>query len=246
MAKSNDSTTAASSKKLSFLTTAVAVVAIVFTGFMPTYLIPVISSTQSIPALLHLHAALFFGWVLIFLVQSILVFQGRLAVHRCIGKIAAVWTMGTITTGFYLAFITISRDLGLIDGSFGAVQTVIPFSQICMFTCLIIVALANTKRPDLHKRVMVLAALVATTPALARIGLVVVGEPSPMAVGLIFLASNGLIIVVGSYDAICTGRIHPVFLYGGLAILLVRIARVPFAMTSLWRDTAESISKFMY
>ena len=67
-----------------------------------------------------------------------------------------------------------------------------------------------------------------------------------MAVGLIFLASNGLIIVVGSYDAICTGRIHPVFLYGGLAILLVRIAKVPFAMTSLWRETAESISKFMY
>jgi hypothetical protein len=201
-----------------FPATAVAVVVIVFVGFLPTYWAVVVVSPDSIQPLLHLHAVLFFGWAVLFLVQSILVSRNRLDLHRGLGKIAAAWALVTIITGTWLAFVTITRDLELIDGTFRAVTTVIPLTQICMFTCLVAAALANTGNPDAHKRFMVLAALVATTPALARIGLAVLGEPSPMLVGSIFLTSNGLIVVVAWFDTSRSGRLHPVFLYGGLGI----------------------------
>lgn len=225
-----------------FLVTAFATVAIVFIGFSPTYWIPIITSPEPIRSLLHMHAALFFGWVVLFLVQSMLVRQNRLAAHRRIGKIAAVWAIITITTGIYLAIETITRDLELIDGTFNAVPTFIPLTQIFMFACFIAAALTNIRKPDVHKRFMVLAALVATTPALARLFLAALGEPSLIVVGSIFLASNGLIVIVAWYDANCNNRLHPVFLYGGLGILLIRIARVPFAMSPIWHETAEFIS----
>ena len=225
-----------------FLVTAFATVAIVFIGFSPTYWIPIITSPEPIRSLLHMHAALFFGWVVLFLVQSMLVRQNRLAAHRRIGKIAAVWAIITITTGVYLAIETITRDLELIDGTFNAVPTFIPLTQIFMFACFIAAALTNIRKPDVHKRFMVLAALVATTPALARLFLAALGEPSLIVVGSIFLASNGLIVIVAWYDANCNNRLHPIFLYGGLGILLIRIARVPFAMSPIWRETAEFIS----
>ena len=225
-----------------FLVTAFATVAIVFIGFSPTYWIPIITSPEPIRALLHIHAALFFGWVVLFLVQSMLVRQNRLAAHRRIGKIAAVWAIITITTGVYLAIETITRDLELIDGTFNAVPTFIPLTQIFMFACFIAAALTNIRKPDVHKRFMVLAALVATTPALARLFLAALGEPSLIVVGSIFLASNGLIVIVAWYDANCNNRLHPVFLYGGLGILLIRIARVPFAMSPIWHETAGFIS----
>ncbi|MCZ6641599.1 MAG: hypothetical protein O7F71_08485 [Gammaproteobacteria bacterium] len=137
---------------------------------------------------------------------------------------------------------TITRDLELIDGTFNAVPTFIPLTQIFMFACFIAAALTSIRKPDVHKRFMVLAALVATTPALARLFLAALGEPSLIAVGSIFLASNGLIVIVAWYDANCNNRLHPVFLYGGLGILLIRIARVPFAMSPIWHETAEFIS----
>ena len=120
-----------------FLATAVAVVVIVFVGFLPTYWVVVIASPDSIHPLLHLHALLFFGWVVLFLVQSILVSRNRLDLHRGLGKIAAAWALATIITGTWLAFVTIIRDLELIDGTFRAVTTVIPLTQICMFTSLL-------------------------------------------------------------------------------------------------------------
>ena len=44
-----------------FVVAAIVLTLIVFCGFVPTYWIPVVSSSGSMPSFLHLHAALFFG-----------------------------------------------------------------------------------------------------------------------------------------------------------------------------------------
>ncbi len=240
MAEINRSSDVSRPKNMLFVVAALTLTLTVFSGFTPTYF----SSSESFPPLLHLHAALFFGWVLLFLLQVILVAGNHLAAHRQVGVVGAFWALATVLSGFYLAAITIGRDLDLIDGTFGAVPTVIPLSQICMFSCFVTLAIANTKKPDVHKRFMMLAALVAITPALARFGLAAFGGPSPGAVVSIFLVSNGLLVAVGWYDTVHNRRLHTVFLYGGLAILLVRVLRVPFAMSPMWRWTAESMSNF--
>ena len=225
-----------------FLIVALVAAAIVFLGFLPTYWIPVISGADRLSTLIHVHAIFFFGWTLLFVLQTAFVSQGRVATHRRVGVLGVLWSLGTITVGYYIALSTISRDLDAIDGSLGAVFTIIPFSQVCMFSCFIALGIATVKNSDVHKRFMTLAALVVLTPALARICIAVLGAPS---VPLIFIVSNGIVVGVVWYDTRRNHRLHPVFLWGGIAILLIRIARVPFSMTSWWRSAAEAMTSWV-
>ncbi len=233
------------SQNMLFIVGAIVLTLIVFSGFIPSYWIPISSSSQSFPWFLHLHAFLFFGWVVLFLLQATLVAKNQVSIHRQVGMVGALWALAAIVTGLYMVIITTYRDMDLIDGSFGAVITFIPLSQVCMFTGFIALALVNIKRPMVHKRFMMLAALVAITPAIARLAITAIGGTTPVTVASIFLVSNGLIVTVAWYDAVRHHRLHPVFLYGGLVILFVRVLRVPFAMSPLWRSIAESLSNLV-
>ena len=71
---------------------AVALALTVFLGFGPTYFFPIFArspqSTQTggpVTPLVHVHAALFSAWVLLFIAQTTLVAQSRIAVHRRLG-----------------------------------------------------------------------------------------------------------------------------------------------------------------
>jgi hypothetical protein len=222
-----------------------ATLAIVLLGFVPTYWSPIVFGAARAPLFVHIHAAFFFGWVVLFVVQTMLVSRGRVAVHRRVGVLAALWTSSTVALGFYLAAITIDRDLAMIDGTLGAALTVIPLSQVCMFSCFVGLGFATLKNRESHKRFMTLAALVALTPAVARIFTAILGDQSAFLIPVIFLVSNGILFGLVWYDAVRRGRWHPVFLWGAVGILLVRIVRVPFSTTSVWRSTAETISMWV-
>jgi hypothetical protein len=57
------------------------------------------SSFQS-PLLVHAHAVVFMGWVLIFLIQNILIATGQVRFHRPLGWIAAVWMVPMLILGW--------------------------------------------------------------------------------------------------------------------------------------------------
>lgn len=70
-------------------------------------------------------------------------------------------------------------------------------------------AVFNRHRNEMHKRLIMLAALVAVTPALARISIGVLGGPN---VPLIFVFSTILILIVCFADWRVARRVHPVYL----------------------------------
>lgn len=45
----------------------------ILVGFLKTFIIPIISGTKTWPIAIYEHAGLVFGWVLIFLIQSLLI-----------------------------------------------------------------------------------------------------------------------------------------------------------------------------
>jgi hypothetical protein len=149
------------------------------------------------------------------------------------------YTLALIVLSLYIAVQTISRDLHLITNSTESVPTIIPLTQILMFTLFFGLGTIRRHHSELHKRFIVLAALVAVTPALARISIGILGVPN---VPLIFTVSNLLILVVIYLDWRATRRVHPVYLWGGIAILLIRVIRVPLAMSTVWKSFANSIA----
>ena len=222
-----------------FLVVAMTSAVIVFLGFVPTYWIPAISDAGQLRTLIHIHALLFFGWSVLFVVQTALVWRDHVAAHRRVGVLAGLWSFATIVVGFLLAVSVIGRDLDAIDGSAGSIVTIIPLTQVCLFSCFLTLGIANIKQVESHKRYMTLAALVAVTPAIARLSAAAQGAPS---VPVIFLVSNACLVGVAWYDRRRTGSLHPVFLWGGVLILFVRVVRIPVAMTPSWRATAEVLA----
>ena len=60
-------------------------------------------SSFGAPAIYHVHAAVFFGWVVLYLTQNALIFTGSVALHRRLGWLAVIWVpimvaMGTLMT----------------------------------------------------------------------------------------------------------------------------------------------------
>src|SRR3954469_11121620 len=58
-------------------------------GFWNTYLPKVVTGTP-LPAIIHVHAAIFTTWLLFFVLQTTLVFNGKTAIHRRLGIFGVV------------------------------------------------------------------------------------------------------------------------------------------------------------
>ena len=222
-----------------FLGLSLLVLGLVLFGFSFTYWAPLVQRTAAFGAIIHVHAGLWFGWFVLLAVQALAVSRRRLVWHRSVGVASVAYTAVLVAVALFLAVRTIARDAHLASGGIEAVGTIIPFSQILMFSALFGGAILNRNRPATHKRLLILAALVGSTPAFARISIGLLGGPN---VPLIFVASNLLLIGVVLLDWRLHRRLHPVYLWGGLAIVIVRTLRIPLAMSSAWTWFANQLA----
>src|SRR5262249_9702582 len=72
-----------------FFVMACIMAAVIVAGFATNLLLG--RSSFGLPLILHIHAWVFFGWVALYVVQNGLVATGRVAVHRRLGWMAAIW-----------------------------------------------------------------------------------------------------------------------------------------------------------
>src|SRR5689334_18312299 len=70
---------------------AVFAIAIAIAGFWPKYFGPFMSGTLETPSIIHVHAAVFIGWLVIFGTQAWLAATGRVALHRKVGDYVLYW-----------------------------------------------------------------------------------------------------------------------------------------------------------
>ena len=224
-----------------FLSIGIGLLVLALSGFWFTYWKPLLAG-ESIPISFHVHAALWFGWLALLVIQAWLIRSGNTRLHRFVGAASIFYAALLIAVSFIIAVQAISRNAHLLDQTIDSVPTIIPLTQVLMFAVLFGLAIACRQQPDAHKRLMVLAALVAVTPAIARVSIGILGAPN---IPLIFLVSNLLIVLVGYMDWRRTRRVHPIYLWGGLAILLVRLLRIPLAMSPAWSSVARKMSELL-
>jgi hypothetical protein len=95
---------------------AIALAIAVVAGFGPTYYFRIFSpspmatlSGGPMTLLVHVHAALFSTWVLLFIAQTTLVAQGRLALHRSLGVAGSALAALMIVSGTMTAMKMVAR-----------------------------------------------------------------------------------------------------------------------------------------
>lgn len=224
---------------------ALACAATAFLGFAPTYWVPLAQRTFSASPVVHFHGLLFFTWSLYFVLQTWLAASGRVVNHRSLG-IAGVSLATAMTIFGFLASVHVmqhSAALGQKDA--GIAFSIVPMSGIAFFAVVFVLAIMNTRRPEIHKRLMLLAAVSILDAAIARWFLTFLappGPPGPPPVPVTIapaLVASLLLVVVRDWRT--EGRAHPVYLYGTLALLAVKVLNWPVSETAAWHAFAGGI-----
>jgi hypothetical protein len=115
---------------------------------------------------------------------------------------------------------------------------IIPLGDMLIFAVLIGTALYFRRKFDVHKRLMLLAAVNILVPAIARIPLKFIETGGPLA---FFGLADVCLLACVAFDTIKHRRLHPAFLWGGLFIILSQPLRLMFAGTELWHKIATAL-----
>jgi hypothetical protein len=136
---------------------------IAFAGFFPTYFgrFPRFAGTT---AAIHFHAATLVLWLGVALVQTVLVRRGRSDLHRRVGKLAYV-LIPLMVVGFVLAVIDGQRRHGATSGP----PIAAAFFDAGLFLAYVGLGLLYRRRPEYHRRFMILALVPFINPALGRL-----------------------------------------------------------------------------
>lgn len=215
-----------------------AVAAVVVLGFAKTYYLKLAFGTPTLPPLLHLHGLIMSLWFGLFVVQTRLVAARRLDLHRQLGMLGAFLAVAVLIVGTVTA-ISAAR-LGRSPGPPPLIFLVVPLGDMVVFGTMVGAGLGLRARGDYHKRFMLLSCVGILAAAIARIPVEAIAKAGPLAYfGLTDLAVIGCAV----YDRLRTERLHPVFLWGGLFVILSHWLRLALAGTGLWMTFATWVTR---
>ena len=197
-------------------------VAAVLIGFSTTYFIPGPSGTLNIPWIVHLHGWTAMGWVVLLVVQVLLVRSNRSRLHRQVGKAALPLAIGVWASGIATGIWVVGRDLPS-QGEFAYESLAGTIISLTMFLALVSAAVLLKRRPDWHKRLMLLATIVVLWPAFFRFRHLIPFVPRPeLLLGL--LLADLPILIAAVRDYLRWGRVHPAWAYVGCAVFVEQLA----------------------
>lgn len=229
---------------------------IAFGGFAPTYWLQLAPATFIGAPLIHLHAALFSGWTLLFLSQTVLAANGRIDHHRAWGVAGVSLATAMIVVGAATAIQGFNAQIADGHGAAQRMFLIVPISALVVFAAFFATALANVNRPEIHKRLMLLATVSLLQAAMARVFFTLITGGGPgrrpglgppgtviqtVAPGLIV---DLLIVAAMIYDWRTRGRPHSAYVIGGGLLLAAQLLRVPLSTTPTWLHMADHLAAF--
>jgi hypothetical protein len=234
-----------------YLWAAIACAAVGIGGFMGTYWLQLPAGTFRGPALLHIHGGLCTAWVLFLISQSSLVTRGKIRNHRDWGlfgiALASVLTM----VALIVAVTAMNGRIAAGYGDSARAFLIVPLSAIGLFAGFTAAAIANVKRPEWHRRFMIIGTVCLVQAALARVFFLIatgggpgmrpgVLPPPPVSAAAVPAFLLELIIVAGMIrDWRVLGRVHPAWIVGAVTITALELVRASISASPAWLGFAS-------
>jgi hypothetical protein len=202
---------------------ALAISSTVYWGFYYTYFGPVFGGQYpEVSPAIHVHGWSFFLWYLLFPLQAVLMATGHPRLHFTLGGVSVVMAAVMTFTGLLVASVRIAEGLNAPDPdpftAFWKHFGLLVFYSLVLFVSFYAAAIANRDRPEIHKRLMVIASASATPAAVFRIivglsGYYWLQTPAWVMLAAFFLPS--IFILIGIiYDLAAFRSVHRVYLVG--------------------------------
>ncbi len=209
-------------------------VGLVFWGFAPTYYLKLIFGAPALPTRLHIHGAVMSSWLVLFFVQAILISARRTPWHRRLGSIGVFVAIGVVLVGSTTTINAAAREVGRhsVEASARVTVLCLELVQMALFAGLVAAAIWMRRRPDYHKRLMLLATACMMPSAFSRIPLnltfMVSGNVS------ILLLFDLCVIVPALIDTLRNRHLHAAFGWGGLIAVAALNLAYPIAISPQW------------
>ena len=203
-----------------FLTMAIVMALVIVAGFATNLAMG--RSSFAVPLLYHVHAFVFFGWVVLYVTQNALVATGSVALHRRLGWLAAVWAPVMVLLGIAMTVYSLRRTGGLPFFDVREFLFANPMG-ILVFAGLVAAAIMNRRRTDWHRRLMFCAMAYLTGPRFGRL------LPLPLLIPWAFwvaaFVAPSIFPLIGMvFDFRRNKKVHPAWLWGVGAALVGFVA----------------------
>ena len=209
-------------------------------GFWPQYFSTVTGRTPEATTqfwLIHLHAALFTIWLLLYISQATLIMTGHARIHLKMGPWLAAYGFAIAGVGLYAAALLAHR-LGVREKDFEEAAAFIffPIIDMVFFAGFLGAAVAYRKRAHLHKRAMFLA-----TFSIAVVGLGRLVGRTGIESALVWQPLNlAPLLIAIAYDMFVCRKVYVIVMIGLIAHL-VRLNADDFVKTEAWLPVGRAL-----
>ncbi|HEY1124449.1 MAG TPA: hypothetical protein VGE65_02360 [Sphingobium sp.] len=218
----------AKSRSPFYLLFSLLLLAIVVTGFAPTFFLNAYMAKKPLPAHVFLHGVIGTSWYVLLLVQSTLVYFRQTPVHRRLGS-GGMWLAIAIFAATAVAAVLVfpirlaaGMPLAEVEGLLKigrSAQMVRDIGAVAGFAGYIYLALRWRRDVETHKRLMMLGSIILSAAAIGRLGWVLGGIVSPEMMPIVILLPLLTLLIVN--DWLTIARVHRATAYGGLGLVAI-------------------------
>lgn len=212
-------------------------------GFVPEMLENARNPDHSYPLAIHIHAAVFVGWMVLLTAQVLLIRSGRIRLHRRLGQGGAVMVPVMLGVGFWAAWTvdTASISAGTANGAFLAIQGV----ALVIFGPLMTLALYCRRDPAAHRRLVLLATAPLVDAGFARwwhpalrplLGEDFFGKLAGFSAG-----SASIVLAIALYDLATRRRIHAAWAAAAAFYAVAELLSIWAIISPWWPPMARAL-----
>lgn len=196
-----------------FLAFALVMAAILVAGFVLQLAMG--RSSFGAPPIVHVHAVVFFGWVVIFVLQNIFARTGSMKLHRRLGWVATGWSVAMVVVGVTL-MLHVVRGATVpffFQPQYFLVANVLTLAGFAATTWA---AVAMRRRTGWHRRLHFVGMAFLVGPGFGR--LLPMPLMMPWSYQIAFVIGMAFLLIGMAADVRRTGRGHPAWLIGLVAM----------------------------
>jgi hypothetical protein len=214
-------------------------VVLAMVGFWPSYFGPLFKGSVKAPLLIHLHAFVFTSWLCLFVAQVVFAATRHLRLHVQLGR----WVMA------YSVIVLIAGVLAMVEGFGARLATGDVFRaqrwlfgvirDMAFFFPFLLAGWIYRRKPEIHKRLMIVATTIMVLPAVSRMSFL--GAPVPLWTFMLVWSFPIYALMIN--DVRTKRLVHPVYLVGLVSMLTMRLI-LPLGSSAVWQAIASRITAF--
>lgn len=212
---------------------------LVWLGFAKTYYAAGMIRAHLPAPIIHVHAAAATLWLITLIVQIGLVTARKVKLHMAVGLWGFGLAAALVVISMMAAYNSLRRELSP-PGSGLDYRTffIVPVTGALFFGCVAAWSYAVRRKPQQHKRLIMIATIAILDAAVGRFPYTVMPSLTGLKQSLVLFALLAIMMV---YDLVTQKKVLKATWIPALAMVVIHLVRIPIGMTPAWIKLVDAI-----